>query len=73
MILSGDALRTSRRYRRWTDPEGALTVQPWLYALVFIAMLLSVGWVVDRHASRIRRRPARPTAARLRETWQPHP
>ena len=30
-------------------------MQPWLYALVFIALMMAIGWAVDRHNSRLRR------------------
>lgn len=34
-------------------------VQPWLYALMFIALMMAIAWAVDRHNSRTRRALAR--------------
>lgn len=45
---------------------------PWLYALVFISLVLMVGWVADRHHTRVRRGLGRPATARFRTTRRPH-
>jgi len=38
-------------------------VQPWLYALAFIALMMAIAWAVDRRGNRMRRTLVRRPAA----------